>query len=429
MRFESEELMRMTMALRAAGAALVASLATMSMTAAPAAARPDHSVSHWTGTWSTSMIAAFPDFFGTPNWSGGFDNHSVRQPVRVSRGGSALRIRVSNVYGTTPLRLTGASIGRAGDGASIRPGSLRVVTFGGRRSAVVPAGRQLGSDPVALRVDPLERLAVTLYFAAPTGPATFHPQALATSYRAAGDHLRDRSGDAYTETSQSWYYVSGVDVAGPQPRRDSGVVVAFGDSITDGSFSTPDANNRYPDELAERLVAAGRRLGVVNTGIGGNRILTDADGFGERATARFGRDVLGQPGVRTVIVLEGINDIGLGAGTGGVPVTAQQLIDGHRALIRAAHARGVRAVGATILPFAGVIYPGYYTERGEAVRDAVNDWIRTSGEYDVVADLDRALADPADPDRLSPAFDGGDGLHPNDAGMRAMAETIDLGSL
>lgn len=423
MRFESEGLMRIT-ALRAAGAVLVASLAATSP-AAPAAAH----TGHWTGTWSTSMIAAFPDFFGTPNWSGGFDNHSVRQPIRVSRGGAALRIRISNVYGTIPLRLTGASIGRAGDGASIRPGSLRTVPFGGRPEAVVPAGRQLSSDVVPLRVDALERLTVTLYFAAPTGPATFHPQAMATSYRAAGDRLRDPSGAAYTETSQSWYYLSGVDVVGPQPRRDRGVVVAFGDSITDGAFSTPDANNRYPDELAERLVAAGRRLGVVNAGIGGNRVLTDAGGLGERATVRFGRDALGQPGVRTVIVLEGINDIGLGVGAGGEPVTARQLIDGHRALLRAAHARGVRVIGATILPFAGVIYPGYYTERGEAVRDAVNRWIRTSGEYDAVADFDRALADPADPDRLNPAFDSGDGLHPNDAGMRAMAETVDLGTL
>jgi lysophospholipase L1-like esterase len=298
------------------------------------------------------------------------------------------------------------------------------VSFGGRKSTVVPAGRELSSDAVALRVAALERLTVTLYFAGPTGPATFHPFALATSYRAAGDHLRDRSGDAYAETSQSRYYVAGVDVAG----RD-GTVVAFGDSITDGSFSTPDANNRYPDELAERLVAAGSRLGVVNAGIGGNRVLTDAAGFGDRATARFARDALGQPGVRTVIVLEGVNDLGIGVGPTNEPVTAQQLIDGHRSLIHAAHARGVRIIGATILPFAGVTYPGYWTERGEAVRDAVNDWIRTSGEYDAVADLAGALADPADPDRLHPAYDGGDGLHPNDAGMRVMAETIDLDSL
>jgi lysophospholipase L1-like esterase len=278
-------------------------------------------------------------------------------------------------------------------------------------------------------VAPLERLTVTLYFAGPTGPASFHPFALATSYRATGDHLRDSSGDAYADTSQSWYYLSGVDVFGPPARRGGGTVVAFGDSITDGSFSTPDANNRYPDELAERLVAAGRRLGVVNAGIGGNRILGDSPGLGERATARFTRDALGQPGVRTVIVLEGINDIGIGGSSGEEPPTAAQLIEGHRILIRAAHARGVTMVGATILPFAGTVYPGYYTEGGERVRDAVNHWIRTSGEYDAVVDLDNALADPTDPDRLNPRYDGGDGLHPNDAGMHAMAAAIDLDTL
>ncbi|GIE97529.1 SGNH/GDSL hydrolase family protein [Paractinoplanes rishiriensis] len=400
-------------------AALATAVVAVSLTATPASA---HTGRAWNGTWSSSMIAAFPDYFGTPNWSGGFENHSVRQPVRVSRGGSSIKIKISNVYGTSPLHLTGASIGRAGDGAAIRPGSLRTVTFHHRRSAVVAAGRQLSSDVVDLPVAPLERLTVTLYFAGATGPATFHPFALATSYRATGDHLRDRTGDAYTETSQSWYYLSGVEVTG---NRRAGTVVAFGDSITDGSFTTPDADNRYPDELAERLQAAGRNLGVVNAGIGGNKVLTDTDGFGERATARFTRDALDQPGVRTVIVLEGINDIGTGA-TAPQPLTAEALIEGHRTLIRAAHARGVRVMGATILPFAGTVYPGYYTEEGERIRDAVNDWIRTGGEYDAVADLDRAMADPADQDRLNPAYDAGDGLHPNDAGMRAMADAIPL---
>jgi lysophospholipase L1-like esterase len=428
---------RASAALCAASAVLVAQTATASATgvptaataATPATAHSERPVRHWTGTWSTSMIASFPDFFGTPNWSGGFDNHSVRQPIRASRGGSAVRIRISNVYGTAPLRLTGASVGRSADGSSLRPGSLRPVSFDGRRSTVVPAGRQTSSDAVFLPVAPLERLTVTLYFAGPTGPASFHPFALATSYRATGEHLWDPSGDAYAETSQSWYYLSGVDVSGPPARRGGGTVVAFGDSITDGSFSTPDTNNRYPDELAERLAAAGRHLGVINAGIGGNRILGDAPGFGERATARFTRDALDQPGVRTVIVLEGINDIGLGASTGEEPPTAAQLVEGHRTLIRAAHARGVRMIGATILPFAATVYPGYYTERGEQVRDAVNHWIRTSGEYDAVVDLDSALADPADPDRLNPEYDGGDGLHPNDAGMHAMAAAIDLDTL
>lgn len=415
----------MTRALRAAGAVVLAVLLATPMTAAPATAHPGHPGRQWTATWATANIAAAPDPFGGVNWADGFENQSLRQVVRISRGGSEVRVRLSNVYGTGPLRLTGATIGRAADGASIVPGSLRPVLFAGKRSTVVPAGRQVASDAVRLRVAPLERLTVTFYFAKRTGPATFHPFALATSYRAAGNRLRDGSAGSYTETSQSWYYLSGIDVSG----RHGGAVVAFGDSITDGSFSTPDANNRYPDELAERLVAAHCDKGVVNAGIGGNRVLTDSPGFGDRAIARFGRDALGQPGVRTVIVLEGINDIGLGVGPESKAVTAEELIAGHRKLIRAAHARGVTMVGATILPFAGVTYPGYYTEDGEKVRDAVNQWIRTSGEYDEVADFDRALADPADPDRLNPAYDGGDGLHPNDAGMRVMAETIDLDEL
>jgi lysophospholipase L1-like esterase len=407
--------------------ALTVLVASVALAAAPAAAHPDHGSGRWTGAWTAAQVASFPDFFGEKNWSDGFDNHSVRQVVRVSRGGSTVRIRLSNVFGAAPLLLSGASLGRAGAGASLRPDPVRPVTFGRALSTVVPAGREAVSDAVPMRVAALERLTVTLYFAGPTGPSTFHPFAFATSYRAAGDHRFDRDGGAFGETSQSWYYLSGVEVGG-QVRGKRGAVVAFGDSLTDGSFSTPDADNRYPDELAERLVAAGRPRGVLNAGIGGNRVLADSPALGERATARFQRDALGQPGVRTVIILEGINDIGMGELTG-APVTARQLIDGHRALIRAARARGVRVIGGTITPTKGVSYPGYYTERGEAVRDAVNQWIRASGAYDAVADFDRALADPDDPDRMRHEYDGGDGLHPNDAGMRAMAAAVDLDAL
>jgi lysophospholipase L1-like esterase len=407
--------------------ALAVLVTSVALTATPAAATSDDRPGRWTGTWTAAQIASFPDFFGQKNWSDGFDNHSVRQVVRVSRGGSPVRIRISNVYGEAPLRLSGASLGRAGAGASLRPGPVLPLTFNRSRAAVVPAGREAVSDAVPLRVAALERLTVTLYFAGPTGPSTFHLFATATSYRAAGDHRFDRDGRAFGETSQSWYYLSGVEVGG-QARGRRGAVVAFGDSITDGSFSTPDADNRYPDELAERLVTAGRPRAVLNAGIGGNRVLADSPALGEKATARFQRDALGQPGVRTVIVLEGINDIGMGEATG-APVTAQQLIEGHRALIRAARARGVKVIGGTITPTKGVPYPGYHTERGEAVRDAVNQWIRTGGEYDAVVDFDRALADPADRDRIRREYDGGDGLHPNDAGMRAMAAAVDINAL
>jgi lysophospholipase L1-like esterase len=293
---------------------------------------------------------------------------------------------------------------------------------------VIPAGREAVSDATLVRVAPLERLTVTLYFAQPTGPSTFHLFSTATSYRTAGDHRFDRDGRTFAETSQSWYYLAGIDVVG-QNRDERGAVVAFGDSLTDGTASTSDADNRYPDELAERLAAVGRPMGVLNAGIGGNRLLNDTPGCGQKATARFGRDVLGLPGVRTVIIMEGLNDIGISEGGFGEEVTGQQLIDGHRALIRAAHAHGIRVIGATLTPTKGTLLPGYYTDSGEAMRDKVNDWIRHSGEYDAVADFERAVADPSDQDQLRHDYDGGDGLHLNDAGMRALAQAVDLATL
>jgi lysophospholipase L1-like esterase len=387
--------------------------------------------SRWTGAWTASMIAPAPPLFGQgpANRSlDGFTNQSVRQVVRVTRGGSTVRIRLSNVYGTAPLPLAGASLGVAGDGASVGQGTTRTLSFDGSRSTVVPAGREAVSDAVQLRVSPLERLTITLFFAKPTGPATFHMRSFATSYRAPGDHQLDESAGAFGETTTSWYYLSGVDVAG-SGGNDSGAVVAFGDSITDGAVSTTDANHRYPDVLAERLVAAGRPMGVLNAGIATNQVLGTFPGGGVSALDRFQHDALDQPGARTVIIFEGINDIAINTLTTGEPVTAAQLIDGYRTLIQAARCRGIRVIGATIMPTEGAVVPAFYTEGGEAVREAVNDWIRTSGAYDAVVDLDRVVADPADPDRMRSEYNSGDGVHPNDAGMRAIANAIDLDTL
>lgn len=386
----------------------------------------------WSAVWATATYHPFErDFFG-PNWSEeGFSRQSVRQVIRVSTGGALVRLRLTNRHGTGPLRVTGATVAKTATGAAIRVGTVRTLRFHGRPATTIAAGGATASDPVLLPVQPLEKLTVTLYFAGATGPATFHEAAFGTaSYRASGNHLYDAGADAYAgENSHSWYFLSGVDVAGAA--RPAGTVVAFGDSLTDGSITTPDAANTYPDELAERLVAAGVRRGVVNAGINGNKVLSDSTCFGERATARFERDALGQPRVRAVIVLEGINDIGsAGADFGCGPspaITAAQLIDGHRKLIQAAHRRGVTIVGCTLPPFKGADF--YYNERTEAMRDALNQWIRTSGEYDAVVDLDRILADPADPERMNPAYDAGDHLHPNDAGMKAIAAAIPLGSL
>ena len=403
-------------------------VALMVVAVVPAAADTERSDGRWTGAWATSIITASPPLFGLANWSlEGFANQSVRQVVRTTRGGSAVRIRLSNLYGATPLRLAGATLGVAGDGASVRSGTMRTLTFGHSPSTVLPAGRETASDAVRMPIFPLDRLSVTLFFAEPTGPATFHPMAFATSYRATGDHRLDQNAEAFGETSVSWYYLTGVDVAVQEHEREA--VVAFGDSMTDGAMSTTDANNRYPDELAERVVATGRPIGVLNAGLSGNQVLASLPGYGASGLDRFRRDVLKQPQVRTVIVLEGMNDIAISEATRGEPVTAAQLVDGYQTLIQAAHDNGVRVIGATIMPTKGTIFPAYYTERGEAVRDAVNSWIRTSGAYDAVVDLDRVFADPTDPDRMRPEYNSGDGVHPNDTGMNAIAEAIDLKTL
>ncbi|WP_241777797.1 SGNH/GDSL hydrolase family protein [Streptomyces sp. CT34] len=395
--------------------------------AGPAGATVRYAQGHWRGGWAAAPQQA-NEVLGK-NWSeGGFARQTVRQVVRVSTGGTQARIRLSNRYGATPLKVAGATVARTAQGASVQAGSVRQLTFGHRRSATIPAGGELPSDGVGLRVRALESVTVTLYLDAPTGPATFHAMAMATSYRAAGDRRSDVGAAAFTETSQSWYYLSGVEVAGGGPAARSDGVVAFGDSITDGYGSTVDANRRYPDQLAERFAAAGRPRSVLDEGISGNQLTSSTSGFGEKAVVRFRKDALKAPNVGTVVVLEGINDIGMsewgGAPGGPTPeVSVRQLIAAQRVLIRQAHGRGIRVIGATLTPFRGA---AYYTERGEIKREALNDWIRTSGEFDGVVDLDHALADPADRGRIAPAYDEGDHLHPNDAGYRAMADAVDV---
>ncbi|WP_329119692.1 SGNH/GDSL hydrolase family protein [Streptomyces sp. NBC_01353] len=409
----------------------VAALSAAVLTAVPlggAVAAEHRHDGAWRGAWATSPHAPTAPF--GPNWSQqGFSNHTVRQVVRVTTGGTKARIELSNRYGTTPLRITGATVARTDRGASVKAGSVRQLSFGKGRSVTIPAGGTAYSDGVPFTVKALESVTVTLYLAAPTGPATFHHFASATSYRADGDHRSDRDGTAFKESSESWYYLSGVEVSGGAPARRDGIVT-FGDSITDGVGSGLGVNNRYPDELAERFAAAGKPRSVLNHGIGGNQVTNDTTWAGEKGIERFKKDVLTEPGVRTVIVLEGINDIGGSGPTfpgGPTPeVSVEQLIEGHRSLIRQAHARGIKVVGATLTPIKGSFYD---TPVNEAKRDAVNEWIRTSDAYDSVVDFDRAVADPSDPDRILPAFDSGDHLHPGDAGYRAMAEALDLDAL
>ncbi|WP_214414844.1 SGNH/GDSL hydrolase family protein [Sphaerisporangium fuscum] len=378
----------------------------------------------WTGAWAAAPQQPSADVW-YPTWAEkGFADQSVRQVIRVTAGGPMIRIRLSNAYGGSPLRLTGATVAKAAGGAAVRPNTLRPLTFARSASVTVPTGGQVGSDPVRLAVKAGERLTVTLYFREATGPATYHNLALTTSYRASGDHTHDLGPAAYTETGVSSFYLSGVDVL-----AGGNAVATFGDSITDGFGATLDADDRYPDALARRL---GGRRPVLNLGIGGNRLLYDSACLGERGVARFRRDVLDQPRVKTVIALEGTNDILLGlqeptpCTTPAAKVSAGELVVGYRKLIRAAHERGVRILGGTLLPIKGY---QFYSEEAERIRDEVNTWIRSSGEFDAVVDFERAVADPGDPDRIRPAFDSGDHLHPNGAGYQAMADAVDLTAL
>jgi len=373
----------------------------------------------WVTSWSAGAQVAAPGSLAV----GGFDDRTVRDIIFASVGGDPIRLELTNAFGSAPLRVGRVTAAVAGSGAAVA-GPVHPVTVGGRASFQIPAGAQVISDPVAMRVWPLEDLAVSVYLPGRTGRATFHSDAQQVNWVSApGDHAADRDARAFTTATSSWYYLSGLIVRSP---GTDGTVVVFGDSITDGFASTVGRNDRWPDDLARRLDALdGPTLSVADEGISGNRVLRGSPFFGASAEARFPRDVLDQPGVRDVIVLEGINDIGFSPVPPGpgARASAAQIIAGLRQLTVQAHARGLKIFGATLLPFQRA---GYYSAAGEAKREAVNHWIRTSGAFDSVIDFDAVMCDPADPLRLNPGYDSGDHLHPNDAGYQAMADAISL---
>ncbi|MEP9385031.1 SGNH/GDSL hydrolase family protein [Nocardioides sp. KR10-350] len=381
--------------------------------AAPDAATQAASGSGWVGTWSTATVQ--------PGGSGlshtGFTDQTIRNVVHTSVGGDRVRLRFSNVFGTTPLVLDKVYVGVRSTGAGVRAGTERAVSFAGDTTVTIPAGERITSDPISLSVEPASDLVVSIYVDAATGPLTWHPNAQSTNYYADGDHASDTDPAAYTHTDTSWFVLDGVDVNNPAVK---GAVVTFGPSTTDGDASTRDANRRYSDDLARRLLAlpAGEQLSVLNAGISANQLLADGTTNGQSAGHRWQRDALDQTGVKAIILWEGSNDIG-----NHPEYTPGDLTDEYQQLIDAAHARGIRVIGATLQPDEGA---GYYTPAGDAVREDVNDWIRTSGAFDGVADFDRALLDPADPKRMLPAYDSGDHLHPNDTGYQQIADTINL---
>jgi len=435
--------------LLAAGTLALASLAL------PFSAHADQGLwdasQQWVGTWGTAP--AGPPL---PAATQTFTDQTLRLIVHTSIGGKQVRIRVSNELGSTPLRIGAAHIALRQAGADIVAGSDRALTFSGATSITVPAGAPVLSDPVDLGVPALGDLAVSLYLPGEVQATTIHGSAFQTNYVSLPGNFTASATLPTQRTITSWPFLTEVDVSAP----GAGAIVTLGDSITDGAVTTVDANRRWPDLLALRLQTtrdsasggAGRaaaaqagpsaaapalralnsRLGVVNRGIGGDRLLRDPGEqplFGRAALVRFDRDVLATSGLRHLIVLIGINDIGH-PGTGTIPatdtVTAQDLIAGYRQLIARAHAKGIPVYGATLTPFEGTVFPGYYTPEKEAVRQAVNNWIRGSDEFDAVIDFDRAVRDPANPTRMLPTYDSGDHLHPNDLGMQAMANAIPL---
>ena len=393
----------------------------------PAAATPVAvpAGSHWIATWGASPQAATAGNLSRA----GFSNATIREIVLTSAGGVMLRVRLTHAYGSGPLRVGLAAVAVDRGGPNTVPGTSRALYFDRRRSVVVAPGGEATSDPVALAVPPSTRLAVSIFLPRATGPATQHADAQQVNYAAAGAHTAD-GGGAFKIRTRSWYFLDGVDVLGA--RRALGSVVALGDSITDGVGSETGTNQRWPNYLARRLNArSGATLAVVDEGIGGNRVLNSSPCCGVSPVGRFERDVGDQPGARDVILLEGINDVGYSQSRGRLTaphtdVSALQIVRGYERIITLAHTAGLRIFGATLTPFQGA---RYWTPGGEAKRDAINNWIRTSGAFDGVIDFAGAVADRGDPNRLNPAYDSGDHLHPNAAGYRAMAAAINLSAL
>jgi lysophospholipase L1-like esterase len=382
------------------------------------AAEPEH----WVGTWATSPVVAKNPTgkFGAD----GTDGTTLREIVHLSIGGPAVRVIFTNEFGVEPLTIGAAEVAVRTGGSDVLAASATPLTFGGHSSVIIPPGALVVSDAAPLKVAALSDLAVSLFLPdQPVTQLTLHGFANQTNYLVAGNVVAAENLTSPKEF-KSWDFLKGVDV---KADADSGAIVAFGDSITDGALSTRDANARWPDVLAKRLQADKKTagLGVLNEGIGGNRVLHDVTG--PSALARFDRDVLALSGVKYVVIMEAINDIGHAADPDPAKrydvISADDLIAGYSQLVRRAHTHGIKVIGATLTPYVGA---KYQSPEGEAMRQALNQWIRTSKELDGVIDFDKVTSDPANPGVFLPDYDSGDHLHPKDTGYKAMGESIDL---
>ncbi|WP_295517808.1 SGNH/GDSL hydrolase family protein [uncultured Stenotrophomonas sp.] len=394
----------------------VTALIALSGTASAESASP----SHWVASWQASPQPVWgADFLFPTLIPPALQDQTFRQTARISLGGPRLRVRLSNAHGQQPLRVGAASVASAAGRAPL------ALQFDGQPSVLIAPGQERLSDPLALPTRALQAVQVSLYLPAATPLHSFHWDGRQTSWIAPGDQSRATTLHG-AEPTTARLVLTGIDVEAPASARS---VVVIGDSITDGATASLDQDQRWTDHLAARL--APRGVAVANAGISGGRLLRE--GMGEAALTRFPRDALDQPGVASVIVLLGINDIswpGTAFARDEARPTLGQLQAGYHRLVRQAHGRGLRILGATLPPFAGAL-PGtpledYYAADKDALRRQLNDWLRSDSPFDAVIDLDAALRDPADSSRMAPAFDSGDHLHPGDAGNRAMAEAVDL---
>ena len=373
---------------------------------------------NWVGTWSAAAAAA------EPNTKDGFADMSIRNVVHTSVGGTGARVQLSNLFGNRPLTISHATVALAAapSNPTAAAGTMRRLSFGNKPTVTIPAGGEVTSDAVRLNVPHAADLLVTTYSPNPSGPVTYHPYARQTGYVAEGDKAEELSGAAFNQQSQYWRYLTAVDVWSAETQ---GAIAVLGDSITDGITSSPGANRRWTDFLAERLRTerGAPRYSVLNSGVSGNRILVDGSKFspnnGPSALTRMNRDVLSRTGVKTVFIEMGLNDV--------IKIPRQRdpqkIVNGLRELVKQAHTRGLRVVGSTLTPFGG--HRGY-TPRMDGVRQRVNEQIRGGKIFDAVVDFDAALRDPAHPERLRAAYDSGDHLHPSDNGYRAMANAVNL---